>query len=150
MDSGYLTIQEKSLPDSQCCWVPIHYWPGLVLLDWTITFWSAVCHRTTRELVDHPYIGTWNKMSKIWLKYHCRARDKVKAEAASLLPGSDSLKQARLPILDEWIARSCWGVHLICDEDLPLLRRALSVDILAPENKKEIGKSPSHYYLSFS
>jgi hypothetical protein len=144
MDSGYHTIQQKSLPDSQCFWVPLRYWPGLVLLDWTIAIWSSICLLTTRELPDRPYILTWHKMSKVWLKYHCRARDLVKGEVAHL-PSGASLEHVRLPLLDEWMGRTFWGVHLITDEDLPLVQQALQVDIFSQKDKKKIGKSPLCY-----
>jgi hypothetical protein len=150
MDFGYHTIQEQYIPESQCFWVPLHYWPALVLLDWTIAFWSAVCLRTTRELGDRPYILAWNQMSKTWLKYHCKARDLVKGEAADLLQGDGSLDGVRLPLLDEWMGRTFWGVHLICDEDLPLVQRALQVDFFDKKSKKEIGKSQFPYLLPSS
>jgi hypothetical protein len=149
MDEGYHVIQGKPLPDSQCFWVPLRYWPALVLLDWTIAFWSAICLQTTSDLEDRPYVHAWNGMSKTWLRYHSKARNFVKGQAADLLRGGGSLEHARLPLLDEWMVRTFWGVHLICDEDFPRVRRALQVDIFLKKYKKEIGKSQSCYLLPF-
>lgn len=73
----------------------------------------------------------------------------MKGQVAGLSHGDGSLEHARLPLLDEWMVRIFWGVHLICDEDFPWVRQALRVDIFLKKHKKEIGKSQSCYLLPF-
>jgi hypothetical protein len=62
----------------------------------------------------------------------------VKGEVAHL-PSGASLEHVCLPLLDEWMGRTFWGVHLITDEDLSLVQQALKVNIFSQKDKKKIG-----------